>query len=107
MTPDYRKIYTDLISKKYPEKMKACSRLLNKKKFGMMDVLSISSILTGDHSRDEVCLNQRHRAYDEKAVREILHYQKVNRLNNIQLASHFKLSRNTVAKWKKLFTEKP
>lgn len=30
-------------------------------------------------------------------------YQKNNNLNSSQLANHFKLSRNTMAKWKKMF----
>lgn len=31
-TPDYRKIYQDMIRMKYPEKEKLCSPILNKKK---------------------------------------------------------------------------
>jgi hypothetical protein len=33
----------------------------------------------------------------------MLDYQKKNKLTNSQLAKHFKLSRNTVTKWKRLF----
>lgn len=48
-------------------------------------------------------VNKSHRAYSKEAIYKILEYQKKNCLNNTQLAKHFKLSRNTVTKWKILF----
>lgn len=50
--------------------------------------------------------SRRHHSYDLASIIDILEYQKKNQLNNIQLANHFKLSRNTVAKWKKSFNDK-
>ncbi|HUH25918.1 MAG TPA: helix-turn-helix domain-containing protein [Flavobacterium sp.] len=50
-------------------------------------------------------MNQKYRSYDKATIIEILNYQKKNGLNNTQLANHFKLSRNTVAKWERLFQE--
>lgn len=50
-------------------------------------------------------MNQKYRSYDKATIIEILNYQKKNSLNNTQLSNHFKLSRNTVTKWKTLFND--
>ena len=41
--------------------------------------------------------------HHKTTILEILQYQKNNNLNNNQLADHFKLSRNTITKWKKIY----
>ena len=43
------------------------------------------------------------RAYNKLTIMEILEYQKKNNINNTELSRYFKLSRNTIAKWKKCF----
>lgn len=69
----------------------------------MIDFLKISRIISDHPDSAEMHFNQQHRSYDKKAVMEILEYQKKNRLNNTQVAEHFKMSRNTIAKWKQIF----
>ncbi|HCR76304.1 MAG TPA: transposase, partial [Chryseobacterium sp.] len=38
-TPDYKQIYQDLITMKYPEKLQQCEHILRKKELGFLDVL--------------------------------------------------------------------
>lgn len=97
--PDYQRIYTDLLKMKFPEKEKECLSLLQKKNFSQLDVIKLESILFNEKSAD----NGIHRSYDKSTIFKILDYQKKNNLNNSELAKHYGLSRNTVAKWKKYF----
>lgn len=68
----------------------------------MIDVIEINKKIFGITIENEK-FNQRHRSYTKAAIFEILLYQQKHQLNNKELALHFKLSRNTVTKWKKLF----
>ncbi len=43
------------------------------------------------------------KSYDERYIRYILNYQKTYRLSNVQIALEFKLSRNTIARWRKKY----
>lgn len=98
-SPDYKLIYQDMISKKYPDKVLLCGSFFSKDSFSTLDILKINQFLFGA-SKD---FDQKHRSYDKNSILEILDYQKKNQLNNSQLANHFKISRNTVIKWKKIF----
>lgn len=102
--PDYKKIYHDMIMKKYPEKSDLLSSFLKKETLSDLDVLSLSNAVSGIQERETVIFNQMHRSYNHETIKEILKYQNNNKLNNTQLAIHFKLSRNTIAKWKKIFS---
>ncbi|MBL1221540.1 helix-turn-helix domain-containing protein [Chryseobacterium sp. L7] len=97
--PDYKKIYADLLNLKFPEKIPSCQSFLAKKELSVQDVIHINTIIFPK----KTAKNQQHRSYDRRSILEMLDFQKKNRLNNTQLAIHFRLSRNTVAKWKKLF----
>lgn len=101
MIPNYRRIYTDILNKKYPEKIPLCETILNKKKIESIDVIRLNELIFKTKKSDVFSKNQSFRSYDEQTVLRILKYQKDHGLNNVQLASYFKLSRNTVAKWKK------
>lgn len=100
--PDYKRIYSDLIEEKFPDK-KECRVILNKEKLSELDIIKLNMILFNDNNKETAVFNQMHRSYNKKTILEILQYQRKNQLNNTQLANHFKLSRNTVAKWKKIF----
>ncbi|HJY14210.1 MAG TPA: hypothetical protein VJ304_15555 [Flavobacterium sp.] len=102
-TPDYRRIYSDIIKKKFPQLIEEYSPLLDKKNLSVLDVLEINRKLFGIPRLETARFDQRHRSYSKSDIFEILDYQTKYKLNNSQLAVHFKLSRNTVAKWKKLF----
>ncbi|MCS4304925.1 helix-turn-helix domain-containing protein [Chryseobacterium sp. BIGb0232] len=99
-TPDYKKIYSDIINIKYPEKEEMCRIFLSKENLSVLDVIQINKVLFNTNSSDNTQFNQRHRSYDVSAISHILDYQKKYQLNNSQLAKHFKLSRNTITKWK-------
>lgn len=101
-TPNYRKIYEDMIAKKYPEKSAQCQRILNKKKISTMDIIMLNNIIIG-FDANEIRRNQKLKSYDKDTIFEILMYQKNNRLNNKQTAIHFNISRNTLTRWKKKF----
>ncbi|MCD9855164.1 helix-turn-helix domain-containing protein [Epilithonimonas sp. JDS] len=101
--PDYIRIYTDLINTKHPDKIESCRSLLSKKYLSVLDIIKLNSKISGKKSKDSELFNQQHKSYNKSDIFEILDYQKKYGLNNSQLAMHFNLSRNTVAKWKKLF----
>lgn len=103
--PDYRRIYEDMIMKKCPEKADLFSSILGKKKLSYFDVLGLSTIISGIQKKETVIFNQMHKSYNNETIKEILEYQNNNNLNNSQLAIHFKISRNTIAKWKKIFNQ--
>jgi len=100
-TPDYKKIYSDIIRLKHPEKETICQSILLKKRLNFIDVLSLNKKIFG--TTELFSINQKYRAYDKVAIFKILDYQKEHNLNNIQLASHFRMSRNTITKWKKTY----
>lgn len=101
--PNYKRIYEDLLDKKYPHKKEACKAVLAKEKLSSMDVFLLNNLIFDKEIRDEHESDQKYRSYDKTSILKILQYQKKNKLNNTQLADHFGLSRNTVAKWKKMF----
>lgn len=99
-TPNYRKIYEDMIAKKYPDKAEACKSILTKKKIKTIDVVMLNNIIVGFDSH-YIENNQKLKSYDKDTVFEVLMYQKKHHLNNIQTAKHFNISRNTLSSWKK------
>lgn len=102
MKPHYKKIYTDIIERKYPDKKDECKLLLEKEDLSALDVIQLNKQIFGLPNAETEIFNQKHRSYAQSDIAEMLDYQKKNGLNNVQMALHFKLSRNTVTKWKKL-----
>lgn len=103
IVPNYKRIYTDILHKKFPDKIDDCKKILQKEKLTVMDILTLDTKIFGLKDQSKEIFDQQHRAYDQSAILEILDYQNKQRLTNTQLATHFKLSRNTVTKWKKAF----
>lgn len=102
--PNYNRIYSDIINLKYPEKRENCKNLLGKSNLSVMDILKLNSDIFYSQDKSAEKLSQKYRSYTEDDIAMILSYQQKNRLNDSQLARHFKMSRNTVAKWKKIFS---
>lgn len=102
LRPDYIRIYTDIINKKKPDKKGECKNLLRKEELSVLDILELNRRIFGNLDKEIEMINQKFRSYQESDILQILDYQKKNNLNNIQLANHFKTSRNTIAKWKKM-----
>lgn len=100
--PNYKQIYLDILNKKFPNKKAECKVILSKSSVSGIDIIAINKIIFG--TNEEInSFNRKHRSYSKSDILKILDYQKKNNLNNSQLANHFKLSRNTIAKWKNIF----
>ncbi|AYM99082.1 helix-turn-helix domain-containing protein [Chryseobacterium sp. 3008163] len=99
---NYKVLYTDLINKKFPEKMRICQNIL-KKKVSVLDAIKMNDLLFPQKLLEDEQFNQKHKSYMEDDIMKILEYQRINNLTNTQVALKYKLSRNTVAKWKRLF----
>src|SRR5690554_973658 len=92
-TPNYKRINSDILKKKYPEKKEVCSQIITKENLSVLDIISLNEKIFGTNPSH----NQKLRSYFKSDIIEILDYQKKHNLNNSQLVNHFKLSRNTVA----------
>ena len=101
--PDYKKIYTDIITKKFPNKKEECLPILNKQNLSAIDIINLNNKIFGHTNKETNVINHKLRSYSKTDILQILDYKKKHKLNNSQLANHFKLSKNTVTKWKKLF----
>lgn len=102
-TPNYKMIYEDILEKKYPQKKELCQTILNKIDITVLDILTLENLIFGKSNPKSSIINQRHRAYNKFDILQILDYQKEYQLSNSQLAKQFKLSRNSISKWKKIF----
>lgn len=102
--PDYKQIYSDILTEKFPEKLidSAVKRKLETLD-SAIDVLKFNQLIFGDPDYVIGGNNQRLRSYDEESILKILRYQKRNELTNLQLSTHFKISRNTITRWKSIF----
>ena len=98
-TPNYKRIYSDILKKKYPEKKELCNHIIKKENLSSFDIISLNEKIFGANPIQ----NQKLRSYSKSDIIKFLDYQKKHNLNNSQLVNHFKLSRNTVAKWKKYY----
>ncbi len=88
---------------KYPEKLEICSSLLQKDVLSTLDVLRLNQMIFGIKRSGSNRVNQRHKSYDITTIMEILEYQRKKGYTNVGIANEFQISRNSLAKWKKLF----
>ncbi|REC63989.1 helix-turn-helix domain-containing protein [Chryseobacterium pennae] len=101
--PNYKLIYSDIIEQKFPHKKAECKRLLEKKMLSALDIMELNNRIFGSRDQNLKKINQKLRSYNESDIMGILDYQKNNRMNNLQIAEHFGLSRNTMTKWRRMF----
>ncbi|MDR1706793.1 MAG: hypothetical protein LBR46_02190 [Prevotella sp.] len=101
--PFYHKLYADLIREKCPGKEQECFFYLQKENWTALDVIKVNELLFGSKKRADQSIDKKHRSYDQESIKQILMYQCNNMLNNNEVANKYGLSRNTIAKWKKLF----
>lgn len=99
--PDYRKIYLDILHKKYPEKEEECKEILSKKVITFLEVIRLNDIIFKQDKNENLRINQNLRSYDLETAKEILVYQRKNGMNNSEIARKFRMSRNTIASWRK------
>lgn len=100
--PDYIRIYKDII-KKYPDRMGICSSFLKKKELTAIEVIKLNQLIFGNSDKEMEKDNQKHRSYSKSDILDILEYKRKMKLNNSQLANYYKMSRNTITKWEKVF----
>lgn len=103
-SPDYRLIFSDIIDKKFPHKREYCEKILRKEYLSAIDIMKLNQMIFGASGKIAENFNQKHKSYNKADILEILNYQKNNKLNNLQTSLKFKTSRNTIAKWKKLYS---
>jgi len=101
--PNYQRIFEDIIIKRCPKRKEEFNHYLTKKQFSIMDVITLNAKIFKLNDKETLDFNQKHKSYDQETILQILTYQNKEKLNNIQLANHFNLSRNTVSKWKRLY----
>lgn len=95
--PNYSLIYQDIVQNMNVSVTSTIREKINSINKSL-DVLQVNEMLF----EQGVTLKstQQMRSYLPSDKSYILEYQKKEKLNNIQTANHFKMSRNTIAKWK-------
>lgn len=101
--PNYKRIYSDIIDRKFPHKKAECEKLLEKKMLSAMDIMELNNRIFETKDQDVKKMNQKLRSYNASDIQRILDYQRYHRMNNLQVAEHFGLSRNTMTKWRRMF----
>jgi len=101
--PDYKRIFKDIILDKCPERSEEFEQYLIQDHLSAIDIININKKIFGVGNKETLNFNQKHRSYDKQTIMMMLNYQKKQKLSNGKLANHFQMSRNTVAKWKKLY----
>lgn len=104
MIPNYKNIYLDIISKKFPSKTDTYDKILSKKILSNYDVIVLNKELFPNAKNQTE--NQKLKSYTKETILKILDYQKAKKLNVTELARHFSISRNTIAKWRKIYIVK-
>ena len=102
-TPNYKRIFLDILEQKFPDRKDVCMPILSKKELSQFDIIELNQKIFGGIDKCTFTLNQKHKAYNKRSISKILNYQIKNDLNNTQTASIFKLSRNTIISWKKKY----
>ncbi|WP_414846433.1 helix-turn-helix domain-containing protein, partial [Chryseobacterium sp. IT-36CA2] len=77
--------------------------IFSKKDFSLLDVMNCSKMLVGKEDEDTFVFNQKLHSFDKESILKILDYQKEHNYSNSEVARYFKISRNTIASWKKRF----
>lgn len=106
MGPNYKKIYHDMLMASNPSKLdiKEVANKINNIK-AAIDVTNLNEMLFGSNVQSTNEINQNLKAYDEQSVMKILRYQKEYKLNNTQTAITFKLSKNTLCRWRLFYAK--
>lgn len=101
--PDYRKIFSDIIHFKFPERQNELDKYLENEDLSTLDIIRLNQLIFNSNNKAKKVKNSKYRSYSQSDILKLLDYQKKNKLNNIQFANQFGLSRNTITKWKKIF----
>ena len=105
MRPNYTKIYRDMLKERNPEKLEdpKVQRLIKNLKT-TEDILKFNDLVF-ESSKESLRNNQKLKTYDKKTMLKLLQYQEKHGLSTIYMSKKYKISRTTIAKWKKTFEE--
>ena len=93
MKPNYIKIFTDIISMKFPQYNFIIDILKDKDDLTSLEVIEINNSIFGISKANNF------KSYDLQSIKEILDYKEKNNLTIIATANHFRMSRNTLKFW--------
>lgn len=58
LRPNYKQIYMDILSRKYPHKKEECEKLLEKKTLSALDVIELNEKIFGTANQQSEKFNQ-------------------------------------------------
>ncbi|MFP3598368.1 helix-turn-helix domain-containing protein [Chryseobacterium sp. SIMBA_029] len=94
-----------MLKQDYPDKLKDPKILTLLKKLNTTeDILKFNDKLF-EQSRESQQNNQKLKTYDKKTMLKLLQYQKKHEFSTSYMSRKYKISRTTLAKWKKMFEE--
>lgn len=105
MRPNYTKIYQDMLKQDYPDKLKDPKILTLLKKLNTTEDILKFNDKVFEQSRESQQNNQKLKTYDKKTMLKLLQYQKKHEFSTSYMSRKYKISRTTLAKWKKMFEE--
>lgn len=101
--PEYKLIFQDLAQKQFGTTIPTSVQNKIEKLQNNLDILEVNSLIFNQkHSTRETA---KMKVYDKESIEKILNIQQKEKLTNQEIASQFHVSRNSVAKWKKLYLE--
>ena len=103
ITPDYKRIFSDILRKKQPNQKKEISSMLQKSSFISLEIIKLNQAIFGKKSADDFTFNKRQRSYDLDTIIQILKFQKKGMFTHTEISRRFGISRNTISKWNKQF----
>ncbi|HAO27926.1 MAG TPA: transposase [Chryseobacterium indologenes] len=105
LQPDYHRIFNDILSKKNPVNKIACLKILEKKDLSALDVIKLNTLIFSYTERNTPSGigENKHRSYNKTDILYMLDFQKENGYNNSQISLYFRVSRNSIAKWRMIF----
>lgn len=101
--PDFCRIFQEIAQKNERSEM-LIEHIENINEWNSLIVIKMNEKVVAEPGSENLKCNQKHKAYDEHSIKEILNYQEKNNLNNSEMMRLFKISRNTIARWKKMFS---
>jgi len=105
MKPNYSKIYHDMLKLEHPDKFNDPKiKELLKRLNTTQDVLNFNEKIF-KQSRESQRDNQKLKTYDKKTMLKLLEYQHKHGFSTSFMSKKYKISRTTIAKWKKTFEE--
>jgi len=87
----------------HPEKLEnpKIQKLLNGLKT-TEEILNFNDLIF-EQSKESIRNNQQLKTYDKKTILKLLQYQKKHDFSTSYMSRQYKISRTTIAKWRKLF----